>query len=82
MRTIEIGSGYSTIVFLSRQCQHTCIVPVKEEIERIKEYCSKTDISLEGSEFIIDESHNVLPSYPGRDFDLFFLMEHTAFPFR
>ena len=81
MRTIEIGSGYSTIVFLSRQCLHTCIVPIKEEIERIKEYCSKTGISLEGSEFIVDESHNVLPSYPGRDFDLFFLDGAHRFPF-
>ena len=71
MRTIETGSGYSTVVFLSRQCLHTCISPVKEEIERIKEYCSRTGISLESAEFMINESHDILPSYPGRDFDLF-----------
>jgi MoaA/NifB/PqqE/SkfB family radical SAM enzyme len=81
MRTMETGSGYSTLVFLSRQCSHTCIVPIKEEIERIKEYCSKTGISLEGSEFMINESHNVLPSYPDRDFDLFFLDGAHRFPF-
>ena len=81
MRTIETGSGYSTIVFLSRQCLHTCIVPIKEEIERIREYCSRTSISLEGAEFIINESHDILPSYPGRDFDLFFLDGAHRFPF-
>jgi len=81
MRTIETGSGYSTIVFLSMQCLHTCIVPIKEEIERIKEYCSKTGISLDRAEFIINESHNVLPSYPRRDFDFFFLDGAHRFPF-
>jgi len=37
--TLETGAGLSTIIFSAKACQHTCVTPLKEEVDRIQDYC-------------------------------------------
>lgn len=46
MRTIEIGSGYSTVIFICMRCFHTCIVPSQDEANRIRNYCTSKNIQI------------------------------------
>ena len=81
MRTIEIGSGYSTVVFLYKRCFHTCIVPSEDEVNKIKEYCRSNDIQLDRTEFIIDMSHNILPLIDKNNCDIILIDGAHGFPF-
>jgi len=81
LQTIEIGSGYSTLVFSYKQCFHTCIVPVQDEVNRIKDYCKGTGISLERVEFMIGQSHVFLPLISKKGYDLIFIDGAHRFPF-
>ncbi len=81
MKTLEIGAGYSTVIFLSRKCQHTCIVPSNDEVARIREYCTGSDIALDTAEFIIGQSFEHIPSLPGESYDLIFIDGAHRFPF-
>jgi hypothetical protein len=47
-RTLETGSGYSTILFALKSARHTCVVPQGQEVERIRAYCDARGISTDG----------------------------------
>ena len=53
----------------------------EEEVERIKTYCDDTGISVDKAEFIIDESHDILPAMHRKAYDLVFIDGAHRFPF-
>lgn len=81
MVTIEIGAGYSTVVFLYKRCFHTCITPVQDEVNRVTGYCKAEGISLDRAEFIARQSFDVLPTISKNNCDLIFIDGAHRFPF-
>jgi len=61
MTTLETGAGQTTVVFAISGTKHTCITPDTQEIERIKQYCDKLQISYKIN-FIVGSSDIILPS--------------------
>lgn len=80
MKTLEIGAGSSTIIFALKKAKHVCIVPDQQQIERIKHYCSDTNISLDDVEFIADTSQSALPTIEAKDFDCILIDGNHGFP--
>jgi hypothetical protein len=60
MRTLETGSGASTVVFASRGSRHTAISPRASEHEAIRAYCEAQGIDVSGLTFIAESSHTAL----------------------
>jgi predicted O-methyltransferase YrrM len=61
-RTLETGSGVSTIVLLALGAKHQSISPDPGEPERIKSYCKEHGISTADYEPIVGASENILPT--------------------
>lgn len=81
MHTLETGSGYSTVLFIERQCIHTAVTPVASEIERITAYCKEKRISLNRAEFIAKDSVDHLPFMRDKELDVLFIDGAHRFPF-
>ncbi|MEA2421351.1 MAG: hypothetical protein QOF55_450 [Thermoleophilaceae bacterium] len=79
-RTIETGSGHSTIAFALTGAEHTCIVPDPDEIAAIKRYCEAEGISLDRLTFHSDVSERVLPGLDLGELDLALLDGSHSFP--
>jgi predicted O-methyltransferase YrrM len=60
-RTLETGSGLSTLLFAYKSALHTCVTPWKLESLRIKRHCSEYGIPTEGLIFAIGSSDEILP---------------------
>lgn len=80
MKTIETGAGVSTVVFAIKGTKHTCVVPVGEEVDRIKAYCDEHSISHTNINFVIDRLEYVLPQLGDKDFDLALIDGRHGFP--
>lgn len=81
MKTLETGSGISTIFFAIKGAQHTCIVPDFQQVTLIKAYCDQHQISTQQLEFILDTSENALPKLPQQEiYDLALIDGRHAFP--
>jgi hypothetical protein len=82
MRTLETGSGYTTVVFAIAETQHVCITPIREETESIQSYCREHNIR-DNITFIHESSDVVLPSGKGvpETIDLVFIDGAHRFPF-
>ena len=78
--TLETGSGISTILFAIKSSHHTCINPSQKQVDRIKEYCQKHQISTDKIDFKIDFSEKVLPSLNINKIDLVLIDGSHAFP--
>jgi len=81
MRTLETGSGYSTVVFIAKGCFHTCITPSELEIDRIVTYCRENNISIDQSRFINKNSTDCLPFIQHEEIDLMFIDGAHRFPY-
>jgi hypothetical protein len=81
MHTLETGSGYSTVLFLGKECIHTAVTPAKSEIERIVAYCKLKGISLNRAEFMVKDSVDYLPFIQDRELDVVFIDGAHRFPF-
>jgi predicted O-methyltransferase YrrM len=66
-RTLETGSGVSTILFAALGAVHTCVTPAQSEADRILAYCSSHDIATSSLTFEIGRSDEVLPRLASDD---------------
>ncbi len=65
VRTLETGSGLSTVLFAALGTDHICCTPGPEEAERIIGYCKAHELSVEGLRFELGSSHESLPRLQG-----------------
>ncbi len=79
-RTLETGAGLSTILFALKGTEHTCILPDKDIIDRIAEYCAQKQISLQKVNFVLDISENALPRLELTALDLVLIDGRHGFP--
>lgn len=82
MNTMEIGAGYSTVIFVNKRCTHTVITPSKKERDKITDYCIKSEIFVENVTFNIGQSCDLLPHFDKTgSYDLAFIDGAHRFPF-
>jgi hypothetical protein len=82
MRTLETGSGASTVVFAARCAKHTAISPVADEHERIRRYCAEHGIASDDVTFIAESSHTaLLNGWSAEPLDLVLIDGAHSFPF-
>jgi len=79
-KTLETGAGLSTLLFAAQSEEHTCIVPSDEEIERIRAYSQRKQISVDHVQFISDYSQNVLPGIERQELDLVLIDGGHGYP--
>jgi hypothetical protein len=81
MRTLETGSGLSTVLFAAIGADHTCVTPSPEEAARILAYCERRDIATDTLRFELGASDEVLPRLAGGPpLDLVFVDGNHGFP--
>ncbi|MEO7911930.1 MAG: class I SAM-dependent methyltransferase [Roseiflexaceae bacterium] len=81
MRTLETGSGMSTIVFANKGARHTCIAPDAEQVALIQHYCAQHAIATGDLEFMLETSENALPKLPQQEvYDLALIDGRHGFP--
>lgn len=80
-RTLEIGSGASSVVFCAAGAEHVAISPAAAEHERIEEYCETLGLDTAPLSFVAGFSDEVLPALDGADeLDLAFIDGSHSFP--
>ena len=80
-KTLETGSGHTTVAFALAGASHVAVTPSQGESERILEYCAKLGVEA-GVRFVIESSDTALPR-PGtlpEDLDFAFIDGAHAFP--
>jgi hypothetical protein len=81
MRTLETGSGASTVVFAARGARHTAVSPSAEEHRRIREYCAEQGISTDDVRFVDESSHTALARLEDEPLDVVLIDGAHGFPF-
>jgi methyltransferase family protein len=79
-KTLETGSGISTLAFALRKARHIAITPSAEEVANIRTYAAANQISLDSVEFVIEASDRYLPRSEAQDLDLVLIDGKHAFP--
>jgi predicted O-methyltransferase YrrM len=79
-RTLEIGTGYSTVIFASKSAEHTVISPLEEEHARIKQWGGLHGLSLNNVRFLAGDSERLLPSLQTEPLDLILIDGWHSFP--
>ena len=79
-RTLETGSGLSTLIFALRGAEHRCIVPNAPEVERLRDYCAKNGIELGRVTFDLAPSERVLPGLDTGPLDVVLIDGSHSFP--
>jgi hypothetical protein len=79
-KTLETGCGLSTIVFAMRGGSHICITPSQGEMNRLRDYCERSGISLQGVDFQIGMSTDVFPKLTPVELDLALIDGGHGFP--
>jgi Methyltransferase domain len=80
LKTLETGAGLSTIIFAGNGCRHTCITPVKEQVDRIQDYCHSAHLDTSNVSFIVAKSSDVIHQFPRSEFDLILIDGCHGFP--
>jgi len=63
-RTLETGSGISTIAFLLLGAEHRSVSPEPEEAVRIRTYCAEHGIDASSYTPLVGRSEDILPALP------------------
>ncbi|MEY2538176.1 MAG: hypothetical protein QOG67_1916 [Verrucomicrobiota bacterium] len=79
-RTLETGAGCSTMVFAVCGATHTAVTPAQSEIDLIKQYATRHEISLQSVHFVPESSETYLPRCDKGELDLVLLDGKHAFP--
>lgn len=79
-KTLETGAGISTLVFALKMSMHTVVTPNGNEVEAIRDYAGKNQISLTRVDFVVEPSDSYLPRCATDDLDLVFIDGKHAFP--
>lgn len=79
-RSLETGSGYSTILFAMKGAEHTCIVPNQPEVDRITAYCQSKGIDTSRLTFHVQPSERVLPTLDVGRLDAVLIDGSHSFP--
>ncbi len=79
-RTLETGSGLSTIIFALRKSHHTVVTPSQHEAGAILEYARANQIGMERVDFVIEPSETYLPRCTLRNLDLVLIDGKHAVP--
>lgn len=79
-KTLEIGSGLSTLVFALRGSCHVSVTPSDEEVELIGLYAEKKGCDLSTVTFVIDSSDRYLPQAKVGNLDMVLIDGKHAFP--
>lgn len=80
LRSLETGSGLSTIIFAIGGGAHHCVVPNQPEVDRIVAYCGERGISTENISFHVEPSERVLPNLDTGPLDLVLIDGSHSFP--
>jgi hypothetical protein len=82
MRTLETGSGHTTVMFAIAGTQHTCITPSHAEGEAITRYCHSIGVSTDGLRFVYQPSDVALaaPGVLPESLDFVFIDGAHRFP--
>jgi predicted O-methyltransferase YrrM len=78
-RSLEVGCGVSTVVFAAAGIPHLTVSPVRQEYERIEQYCAAAGVSTASVVFREGFSDRVLPTVD-RDVDLALIDGAHSFP--
>jgi len=79
-RTLETGSGLSTIIFAMRKASHTVVTPSKREAAAIREYARDNQIGIECVDFVLETSETYLPRCILQNLDLVLIDGKHAVP--
>lgn len=81
-RTLETGSGLSTVLFAALGADHICCTAGQEEADRVLAHCASRGIPAEGLRFEVGSSHHTLPPLEraGEIRDLVLIDGSHAFP--
>jgi len=81
MKTLETGSGASTLVFAARGADHVAVTPAADEEVRFRAECERRGIDASRVTFRIGLSHEVLPAFEGEPLDLALVDGAHGFPY-
>jgi hypothetical protein len=79
-RTLETGSGFSTIILAAGGAEHVCVVPNQPEVDRIRAYCEGAGIDTSTVTFHVRPSERVLPELELGELDLVLIDGSHSFP--
>jgi hypothetical protein len=82
MKTLETGSGASTVVFAASGASHLAISPSSDEHERVLRYCAEERIGTERLRFVAESSHTALArTWQPEPLDVVLIDGAHGFPF-
>ena len=64
-RSLETGSGISTVLLAGLGAAHTCVTPSQAEVDRLLAYCAAHQVATGGVTFAVGPSDAVLPTLSG-----------------
>lgn len=79
-RTLETGSGFSTVVFAGSGARHLAVTPNAFEGQRITGYCEQEGIDVSNLAFAHEPSEEVLPGLDRTPLDLVLIDGSHSFP--